>query len=102
MSDANNQRDYRIYEDFFYTLLDRCKNITPKHKFHFKNPLYTLDATVIDLCLSLFPWAKFRKKKGSLKLHYLYDHSVSIPSFLVVTDAKQHEVKVAKKHCCPK
>jgi len=61
LSDANNQRDYRIYEDFFYSLLDRCKSITPKHKFRFKNPLYTLDATVIELCLSLFPWAKFRK-----------------------------------------
>ncbi|PIQ94985.1 MAG: IS4 family transposase [Nitrospirae bacterium CG11_big_fil_rev_8_21_14_0_20_41_14] len=97
LSDANNQRDYRIYEDFFYTLLDRCKGITPKHKFRFKNPLYTLDATVIDLCLSLFPWARFRKRKGALKLHYLYDHSGSIPTFLVVTDAKQHEIKVAKE-----
>jgi len=101
LSDANNRRDYRVYEDFFYKLLDRCKSITPKHRFRFKNPLYTLDATVIDLCLSLFPWAKFRKKKGALKLHYLYDHSGSIPSFLVVTDAKQHEVKVAKQTSLP-
>jgi len=101
LSDANNQRDYRIYEDFFYNLLDRCKSITPKHKFRFQNPLYTLDATVIDLCLSLFPWAKFRKRKGALKLHYLYDHSGSIPSFLMVTDAKQHEVKVAKSQDLP-
>ena len=101
LSDANNRRDYRIYEDFFYMLLDRCKSITPKHRFRFKNPLYTLDATVIDLCLSLFPWAKFRKKKGALKLHYLYDHGGSIPSFLVVTDAKQHEVKVAKETTLP-
>ena len=101
LSDANNRRNYRVYEDFFYRLLDRCKSITPKHRFRFKNPLYTLDATVIDLCLSLFPWAKFRKKKGALKLHYLYDHSGSIPSFLVVTDAKQHEVKVAKETNVP-
>ncbi len=101
LSDANNRRDYRVYEDFFYTLLDRCKTITPKHRFRFKNPLYTLDATVIDLCLSLFPWAKFRKKKGALKLHYLYDHSGSIPSFIVATDAKQHEVKVAKETTLP-
>ncbi|HID43396.1 MAG TPA: IS4 family transposase [Archaeoglobaceae archaeon] len=101
LSDANNQRDYRIYEGFFYELLYRCKSITPKHKFRFKNPLYTLDATVIDLCLSLFPWAKFRKKKGALKLHYLYDHSGSIPSFLVVTDARQHEIKVAKGQDLP-
>ena len=101
LSDANSRRNYRLYEDFFYKLLDRCKSITPKHRFRFKNPLYTLDATVIELCLNLFPWAKFRKKKGALKLHYLYDHSGSIPSFLVVTDAKQHEVKVAKKQNLP-
>jgi len=101
LSDANNQRDYMIYEEIFYALLQKCKSITPKHKFRFKNPLYTLDATVIDLCLSLFPWAKFRKKKGALKLHYLYDHSGSIPSFLVVTDAKQHEIKVAKGQDLP-
>lgn len=101
LSDANGSRDARIYEEFFYKLLDRCKDITPKHKFRFKNPLYTMDATVIDLCLSMFPWAKFRKKKGALKLHYLYDHSGSIPSFLVVTDAKQHEIKVAKQHNLP-
>jgi hypothetical protein len=101
LSDANNQKDYRIYEEFFYALLQKCKSITPKHKFRFKNPLYTLDATVIDLCLSLFPWAKFRKKKGALKLHYLYEHGGSIPSFLVVTDAKQHEIKVAKGQDLP-
>jgi len=101
LSDANNRRDYRIYEDCFYSLLQRCKSITPKHKFRFKNPLYTLDATVVDLCLSLFPWAKFRKRKGALKLHYLYDHSGSVPSFLVVTDAKQNEIKVAKEQDIP-
>ena len=101
LSDANNQRDYRVYEEFFYQLLDRCKSVTPKHRFRFKNPLYTLDATVIDLCLALFPWAKFRKRKGALKLHYLYDHSGSIPSFLVVTDAQQHEVKAARKQNLP-
>jgi hypothetical protein len=101
LADANNRRNYRIYEDCFYGLLQRCKNITPKHKFRFKNPLYTLDATVVDLCLSLFPWAKFRKRKGALKLHYLYDHGGSLPSFLVVTDAKQHEIKVAKEQDIP-
>lgn len=101
LSDANNQRSYQIYEGLFYSLLERCKSITPKHKFRFKNPLYSLDATVIDLCLSLFPWAKFRKKKGALKLHYLYDYSGCLPSFLVVTDAKQHEVKIAKEEDLP-
>ena len=101
LSDANNHRDYRIYEELFYSLLSRCRSITPKHKFRFKNPLYSMDATVVELCLSLFPWARFRKRKGALKLHYLYDHSGSIPTFLVVTDARQHEIKVARRQHLP-
>ncbi len=98
LADANKTRSYRIFESLFYRLLERCKDITPKHKFKFKNPLYTLDATIIDLCLAAFPWAKFRTTKGALKLHYQFDHSGSIPSFLVVTDAKHHEVRVAQKN----
>ena len=50
-------------------LLARCRDLTPKHRFRFKNPLYTIDATTIDLCLRLFPWAKFRKTKGAIKMH---------------------------------
>lgn len=95
-SDANKNRDYRIYEQIFYKILDRCKDITPKHKFKFKNPLLILDATVIDLCLSAFPWARFRKRKGAIRLHYQLDQSGEIPSFLVITDAKQHEVVVTR------
>lgn len=98
LADANTTRDCRIFENLFYRLLERCKDVTPKHKFKFKNPLYTLDATVIDLCLAAFPWAKFRTTKGALKLHYQFDHSGSIPSLLVVTDAKHHEVQVAQKN----
>ncbi len=75
LSDANTKRDYRIFEDLFYHLLTRCRDLTPKHRFRFKNPLYTIDATTIDLCLSVFPWAKFRKAKGAIKMHCLYDHS---------------------------
>ena len=101
LCDANNSRDYKIYEELFYNLLDKCKSITPKHKFRFRNPLYTIDATYIDLCLSLFPWAKFRKRKGALKLHYLYDHSGHLPSFLAITDAKQHELKVVNNKDFP-
>ncbi|MGC9028023.1 MAG: DUF4372 domain-containing protein, partial [bacterium] len=97
ISDANRTRSYEVYEKLFYAILSKTKDITPKHKFRFKNPLYSIDATVIDLCLSMFPWAQFRTTKGALKLHYQYDHSGSIPSFLVVTDAKQHEAKVVKE-----
>ncbi len=94
LSDANNRRDYRIFEEMFYHLLSRCKDLTPKHKFRFKNPLYTIDATTIDLCLSVFPWAKFRKAKGAIKMHCLYDHSGALPSFVTVTDGKKHDVMV--------
>jgi len=96
LSDANNRIDYRVFEDMFYALLDKCRSLSPDHKFKFKNPLYSLDSTVIELCLSVFPWAKFRQVKGALKLHFLYDHSGSLPSFLVITDGKQHDIKVAR------
>jgi hypothetical protein len=101
ISYANNKRPYQIAENTFYHLLDKCRDVTPKHQFRFKNPLYALDATVIDLCLSMFPWAKFRKRKGALKIHTLLDYRGTIPSFMVITDAKQHDVKVAQNLFLP-
>lgn len=101
LSDANAKRDYRMYEGLFYQLLARCQNLTPKHKFRFKNPLYTIDASTIDLCLSVFPWAKFRTTKGAIKLHCLYDHSGALPTFLTVTDGKRHDVRVVKDYILP-
>jgi len=95
-SDAMNKRSCKIFEGVFYRLLEKCQSVTPKHRFRFKNPLLTLDSTVIDLCLSIFPWATFRKRKGAIKLHYLYDHSGSLPSFMVMTDGRHHDVRVAK------
>ena len=97
LSDANKHRDWKVYEELFYSILRRCKDVTPRHKFRFNNPLYTLDSTVVELCLSLYPWARFRKRKGALKIHNLYDHSGCIPTFMTVTDGKQHDVKVAKE-----
>jgi hypothetical protein len=96
-SDANNKRSFQIFEDLFYHLLSRCKDLTPKHRFKFKNQLYSIDASVIDLCLSVFPWAKFRKTKGAIKMHCLYDHSGALPSFVTITDGKKHDVTVAKE-----
>ena len=101
LSDANAKRDYRMFEGLFYHLLARCKNLTPKHKFRVKNPLYTIDASTIDLCLSVFPWAKFRTTKGAIKLHCLYDHSGALPTFLTVTDGKRHDVRVVKDNKFP-
>jgi hypothetical protein len=101
LSDANTKRDSRIFEETFYGLLGRCKDLTPKHRFRFKNPLYTIDATTIDLCLSVFPWAKFRTTKGAIKMHCLYDHSGALPTFLTVTDGARHDVRVAREVSFP-
>ncbi len=96
LSDANANKTYQIFEELFYHLLSRCKNLTPKHRFRFKNPLYTIDASTIDLCLAVFPWAKFRTTKGAIKLHCLYDHSGALPTFLTITDGKKHDVRWSK------
>jgi len=64
LSDANSKRSADIYKDAFYGFLGKCQSLAPKHGFRFKNPLYTLDATVIDLCLAAFPWAKFRTSEA--------------------------------------
>jgi len=89
-------RPHQIYEGLFYKLLDKCRSVTPDHKFRFKNPLFSMDATVIDLCLSVFPWAEFRQRKGAIKLHYLYDHRGLLPAFMVMTDGKQSDIRVAR------
>jgi putative transposase len=76
-------------------MLSKCQEIAPKHKFAFKNPLYAIDATVIPLCLSLYNWAKFRAKKGAVKLHVKLNHSGYLPTFMVMTTGKVHETRVA-------
>ncbi len=101
LADANTKRDYRVFVKMFEELLARCRAHTPEHRFHFKNELYTIDATTIDLCLTVFPWARFRKAKGAIKMHCLYDHSGALPSFLVVSDGKKHEVRAVKENPFP-
>ncbi|MEW6687293.1 MAG: IS4 family transposase [Candidatus Edwardsbacteria bacterium] len=98
LSHANKKRDWRIYQEMFYKILARCKDLTPKHKFKFPNPLYTIDATTISLCLSLFPWSKIKHKKGAIKMHFQFDHSGDIPCFMVVTGGDKNDLNIAKKH----
>jgi hypothetical protein len=95
LADANAQRDWRIMEHLFYRLLDRCQSIAPKRRFRFKNPIQGIDATTFEVCLSLFPWAKFRQTKGAIKLHCQYDLRTQIPTFAVLTDGKAQERTVA-------
>jgi hypothetical protein len=81
----------------FFQLLGRCQAVARgRRKFRFKNKLVSLDASVIDLCATLFDWAKFRRTKGAVKLHLLLDHEGYLPSYAVITEGRQHEVTVAK------
>lgn len=101
LSDANSERDWRIYEEVFYKLLGKCESLTPRHSFKFKNPLYSLDSSIIELSLSVFPWADFNKTKGALKLHCLLDHRGSIPSFVTITHGHKGDITVAKESALP-
>lgn len=96
-ADANECRDYRIYEEFAKTLMHqaRRKYANKKLAINVDNAMYALDASVIDLTLSVFPWAKFRKTKGAIKLHTMIDLRGNIPAFLTITDGKLHDVKAA-------
>jgi putative transposase len=92
---ANEHRSHLLFEKIFYAMLSKCRPLAPQHKFQFKNPLYSLDATVIDLCLSLYDWAKFRATKGAVKLHIKLNHAGYLPAFAVITTGKVHETQVA-------
>lgn len=95
---ANAHRPWELYQAVFYQVLGRCQDaaLTKGRKFRFKNPLRSLDASVIDLCLETFDWAKFRRAKGAIKLHLMLDHQGCLPCWALVTDGKTHEVKAAQ------
>ena len=101
-ADANNARPYAFFEALFGELYRRCLPKAPGHKFSFKNKLFSLDASVVDLCLTLFPWAKFRTTKAGIKLHTLLDHDGYLPAMVTVTEAKCHEANIAKLFRLPK
>jgi len=99
---ANNKRPASFFEAMFALMYRRCQPIAPKHKFRFKNKLFSLDATVVSLCLSLFPWARFRRTKGGIKLHTLLDHDGYLPAFMAISPAREHEVQRARSLRLPK
>ena len=92
---ANEHRTHELFKKIFLGMLSKCEAIAPRHKFRFKNPLYSIDATLIALCLSLYNWAKFRTTKGAVKLHVKLAHAGYLPTFMVVTTGKVHETRVA-------
>lgn len=93
---ANENRSYKIFEEFAYVLIGDARKSCFKHDFELEieGNVYVLDSTTIDLCLSVFWWAEFRKHKGGVKLHTLYDVKTSIPSFLHISNAKVHDVNI--------
>lgn len=93
----NENKPYSLYEALFGKLLSRCQHAAPGHNFRFKNPLYSLDASTIDLCLSVFPWADFRTTKGAIKLHVGLNHAGYLPEFVTITEGKDHDVTVGRR-----
>jgi hypothetical protein len=94
---ANAHRPWPIYQTVFYQLLAKCRPLQQGHKFRFKNKLLSIDASVIDLCASIFDWAQFRRTKGAVKLHLALDHDGHLPSYAHITTGKIHEVRIARK-----
>lgn len=91
---ANQNRSYKIFEDFAYVLIDQARKSSYKSDFEFniEGNVYAFDSSTIDLCLSVFWWAEFRKTKAGIKLHTLYDVKTSIPTFIHISNAKTHDV----------
>jgi len=99
---ANEHRPWQLYEDLFHRVLGQCRLMAAyssgqRCKFHFKHTLLSMDASVLDLCASVFDWARFCRTKGGVKLHLLLDHDGFLPCYAVVTAGKQHEVRVERQ-----
>jgi len=102
LSRINASKPYALYEALFGKLLSRCQTKVPGHDFRFRHPLYSLDASTIDLCLSVFPWADFRTTKSGVKLHVGLNHSGYLPEFVTITEGKCHDVTIGRTFKFPK
>jgi hypothetical protein len=98
LSYANQHRPWQLYQKVFETLLGRCAQIAGarQRRFRFRNPLMSIDGTLIELCSSMYDWAKWQRAKGAAKLHMVLDHDGYLPRFAVITEGKASEVKVAR------
>ena len=96
---ANTHRPWQLYQTVFEDLLKSCQALaaTKKRRFRFKHPLRNLDASVIELCVKVFDWARFQRTKGAIKLHLQLDHQGYLPCWAVVTDGDTNDVRVAQK-----
>ena len=93
---ANAHRPWELYRTVFYQVLARCQAVAGPKRFRFKPKLLSLDTTVIDLCADVFEWATFRRAKGAVKLHFTLDHDGYLPTLLVITEGKRHDLTVAR------
>lgn len=97
LADANDTREWKIYADFAYQVIAEARKLCAgddKLGIELDAAVYAFDATIVDLCLSMFPWARFRKRKGGIKIHTLLDLKLEIPAFIEVSEAALHEVKM--------
>lgn len=102
LSRINEDKPYSLYEALFGQLLKRCQGHVPGHQFTFKNALYSLDASTIDLCLNMFPWAKFKSTKGAVKLHVGLNHQGYLPEFVTITEGNVADITIGRTLNFPK
>ena len=99
---VNENQPYTLYEALFEKLVSRCRGCSLQHKFRFKNPLYSLDSSLIELSLAIFPWADHNRSKAAMKLHVGLDHAGHFPAFATITDGVRHDVPVGREFDFPK
>lgn len=99
---VNEKQPYTLYEALFEKLVSRCRGRSPRHRFRFKNPLYSLDSSLIELSLAIFPWADCNRSKAAMKLHVGLDHGGHFPTFATITDGIRHDVPVGREFDFPK
>ena len=102
LSRLNEQQPHHLYEALFAKLHSRCQSRSPKHKFRFNNPLYSLDASLIDLSLKIFPWAHYALGKAAMKLHVGLNNSGNLPAFAAITDGKVADIEIGRTLQFPK
>jgi putative transposase len=101
LSDANNRRSSEIYRDLFYCTLEKVQRVAPKYKLKLPRKLFVMDSTTIDLCLKLFPWARFRRTKAAVKLHTVMQVDGLLPTFLHLTDGRVNDCMAARQFRLP-
>ena len=102
LSYANGRRPWQLFEALFYSTLEGAQATAPAKRLRFKNKLFSLDATVVELCLGMFDWAKYRQTKGAIKLHVLLDHDGYLPVYAHVSEGKVPEIQIARALSLPK